>query len=65
MSSFGSHEGSGIGKILGIIFLLVGAYAIVTFFGIISFEIPVISAYLLPLCAIGSFIGGIFMLIKK
>ena len=65
MSGFGSHEGGGSGKLLGILFLLVGAYALVTFFGIISFDIPFLSAYLLPACAIGSFIGGIFMLVKK
>jgi len=65
MQSFGSHGGGGIGKILGIVFLLIGAYALVTFLGIISFDIPFLSAYLLPACAIGSFIGGIFMLVKK
>jgi hypothetical protein len=65
-SSMGMRNAEGsIAKVIGVIFLVIGAYTLLTFYKVISFEIPGITQeQLFLLCALGSAICGIYMLLK-
>lgn len=54
----------GIAKILGVLFILVGIYAVVDLYGIFSID-AITGNYVLIACAVGSVIGGLFMLGKS
>ncbi len=56
-------EGS-IAKILGIIFILMGIYALLDFYGIFTID-AISETYALIGCAIGSILGGLYMLGKS
>ncbi len=64
-SSPSAHGAEGsIAKIIGVIFILIGAYTLLTFYKIISFAIPASPEQILLACAIGSVIGGLYMLVR-
>ncbi len=57
------YEGAegGIAKILGILFVLIGIYALLDWYGIFSIS-AITEVYVLVGCAIGSILGGLYML---
>jgi len=59
---YGMHEGAegGAAKLLGIIFILIGVYALLNFYGIFSIE-AIKNNYVLIGAAIGSILGGLYM----
>jgi len=61
-----SHEAEGsIAKVFGVIFVIIGGYALLTFYKVISFQIQVVtSEQLFLMCAMASVIGGLYMLVK-
>jgi len=58
-SPYQNTEG-GISKILGIIFVLFGIYAILDLYGIFSIE-TISNSYIILGCAIAAILGGLYM----
>ena len=60
------HEEAGrVAKLVGILFILVGGYALVNLYGIFSINLPFSSGQVLIAVSIGSIIGGIYMLTRS
>ena len=63
---YGREEsGSGLLSLLGILFIVIGVYALVSIYGIFSLKLPFTSEQILIATSIGSIIGGIFMLVRR